>query len=136
MRRSAWPLPRRVGRASHFFRALSRYLVHLNQDAVSVRHSQPTVGDAPPTITADLVLGKTVQYRRRRATVRRMYSSLATVASLATGRPRAEKVPPNRSPLPPSQETGEVCSPRCYLHPGVRSSANLFTPAREGAEEP
>jgi hypothetical protein len=36
------------------------------------------------------VLGKTVKYRRRRATVRQMQCSPATVERLATGRPRED----------------------------------------------
>jgi hypothetical protein len=34
--------------------------------------------------------------------------------------------------MPPSQDTGEVCSPRDVLI----APANLYSPAREGAEEP
>jgi len=37
-----------------------------------------------------------------------------------------------RQRLPPSQETGEVCSPRKWLI----APANLYSPAREGAEDP
>jgi hypothetical protein len=44
----------------------------------------------PLLLIADLVHGKTVKYRRRRATVRQMQRSPATVERLATGRPRED----------------------------------------------
>ena len=74
-----------------FFEDLAVLYVNLNPAATcSAADSCNSQRASPLVFTADLVLGKTVKYRRRRATVRQMQCSPATVERLATGRPRED----------------------------------------------
>jgi hypothetical protein len=74
-----------------FFEDVAVLYVNLNPAATcSAADSGNPQRASPLLFTADLVLGKTVKYRRRRATVRQMQRSPATVERLATGRPRED----------------------------------------------
>ena len=67
-----------------------------------------------------------MQIRRRRATVRRIYSARATALHAGAGRPRGS--------VPPSQETDGASSRKAGIDPGHADNLNL--PRETGEEAP